>query len=79
MTKARHTYHIEYYLDGAYEQSTRSICVCASSKEEAWEKATYEIIPEKEDGKIPYGAWVSSVTYQNGNSKRFNTWCGKPY
>lgn len=78
MTKARHTYHIEYLMNSAVDMP-KSVCVCASSKFEAWDKATYEIIPAKEDGHIPYGAWVASVTFQNGNYKTFNTFCGKPY
>ena len=77
MTKRTHTYHIEYYLNGAFEEQ-RSICVAASSKFEAWDKAVYEIIPEK-DGRCPYSAWVASVTFQNGNYKTFNTSCGNPY
>ena len=77
MTKAQHTYHIEYFLNGAYEEQ-RSVDVCASSKYEAWDKAVYEIIPEK-DGRCPYSAWVTSVTYQNGNSKTFNTSSGNPF
>lgn len=77
MKKRTHTYHIEYYLNGAFEMP-RSVCVVASSKAEAWDKAVYEIIPEKE-GRHPYGAWVASVTYANGNHKEFRTFCGNPY
>lgn len=75
--KARYTYHVEYYLDGEYEKPM-SIDVIASSKIDAYRQAVYEIIPAN-DGRCPYGAWVSSVTYSNGNHKEFNAFCGKPY
>lgn len=75
--KARFTYHVEYLLNGSYEEA-RSVDVIASSKTEAYDKAVYEIIPEKE-GRHPYGAWVASVTYANGNHKEFRTFCGNPY
>lgn len=67
----RFTYTVEYYLNGIYEDM-KIIDVVASSKAEAYDKAVYETIPEKE-GRIPYGAWVRSVTYKNGNHKVFNT------
>lgn len=75
--KARFTYHVEYLINGTYEEP-RSIDVIASSKPDAYDKAVYEIIPEKE-GRIPFSAWVASVTYANGNSKEFRTFCGNPY
>lgn len=52
--------------------------VLARSKADAYDKAVYEIIPPIE-GRLPYSAWVSSVTYNNGNYKKFNTHEGKPY
>ena len=50
----------------------KQIDLLANNKEEAYEKAFYEAIPERE-GEMPYSAWVSSVTYQNGNVRYFNT------
>ena len=46
----------------------------AGSKAEAYDKVVYEILPE-----VPYSAWVSSVTYNNGNYREFNTHEGMPY
>lgn len=69
-------YHVKYRLFQAGEES--SICVLANNKEEAYDEAVYEKIPELE-GIHPYSAWVASVTYQNGNYKTFNTFEGKPY
>ena len=57
---------------------TRHIDVIASSKAEAYDKAVYEEIMDREPFS-PYSAWVASVTYQNGNHRRFNTFEGKPY
>ena len=54
------------------------ITLLANNKEDAWEKAVYEDIPKKE-GEPPYSAWVISVTYNNGNYRKFNTCEGKPY
>lgn len=56
----------------------KHIDVIASSKEEAYDRAVYEVIPET-TGWYPYSAWVISVTYQNGNCKYFNTCDGLPY
>ena len=75
--KHRQVYHIEYRLDGSWSE-IKSVDVIASNKAEAYDLATYEAIPAKE-GRIPYSAWVASVTYQNGNYKRFNTFEGNPY
>lgn len=75
--KKRFTYHVCYLLDGIYSEE-KEIDVIASSKFEAYDLATYEKIPAKE-GRIPYGSYVSSVTYANGNYKRFNNHIGDPY
>ena len=56
----------------------RGVGLLAKSKTDAYDKAVYEEIPQKE-GCIPYSAWVYSVTYNNGNCTRFNTHEGKPY
>jgi hypothetical protein len=58
--------------------AVESIQVQASNTYAAYEKAFYEVIPEKE-GSLPYSAWVSSVMYNNGNAKLFNNFEGKPY
>lgn len=71
----RSTYTVRFNLYGANRDF---VDVVASSKEEAYDKAVYEVIP-KEFGEVPYSAWVDSVTYQNGNTKQFNTFEGKPY
>lgn len=57
----------------------RHIVVLADTKEEAYEKACWEKIPNVWKGSFPYSAWVMSVTYQNGNERIFNTHEGKPY
>lgn len=68
-------YTVSYKMHQA--SKVRKISVPAKSKWEAFDKASFEIIPDKEDG-YPYSVWVSSVTYQNGNYKLFNTFEGKP-
>ena len=72
----RQTYTVEYIVHQYGE--VKRICFASGSKALAWEKAVFELIP-KEEGAQPYAAWVTSVTYQNGNERRFNTHCGKPY
>lgn len=57
----------------------KQISVPANNKAAAYDKAVYEIIPDKE-GQIPYSAWVYSKTYQNGKIKLFHyTMEGYPY
>ena len=73
----RNAYYIKYKMYSA--DIVHGIGVVAGSKDEAWDVATYEAIPRKHEGEIPYSAWVSSVTYQNGNCRYFNTHEGKPY
>lgn len=75
MTKRRFVYHVNYIM--SLYGSESSIDVIASSKAEAYDLATFEAIPAKE-GSIPYGAYVSSVTYANGNYREFNTFVGNP-
>ena len=69
-------YYIKYknYKGG----DVSGIGVLANNKEDAYDKAVYESIPEKE-GTVPYSAWVDSVTYQNGKHKLFHTFEGNPY
>ena len=54
------------------------IDIVAKSKADAYDKATFEAIPERE-GSTPYSAWVSSVTYSNGKCHYFNTSEGNSY
>ena len=76
MAKTNHVYTVEYRLDQFSD--VRKIDVLASNKEEAYDKAIYEKLMDIEPYS-PYSAWVASVTYNNGNYKRFNTHEGKPY
>ena len=69
-------YTVAYRLWECAKEQT--IEVFAHNKEEAYEKADFEAIPEKH-GEFPYAAWVESVTYDNGKVKTFNTFEGKPY
>ena len=76
MATAVKTYHISYYLNGYFEE-VKGIDVLATSKYNAYIKATYEAIPEA-DGRLPYAVKVDSVTYANGNYREFNTIFGAP-
>ena len=69
-------YTVEYKLHSA--DQVHSISFLAKNKADAWDRAVYEEIP-KLTGEHPYSAWVYSVTYQNGNYRRFNTCEGLPY
>lgn len=69
-------YYVYYRMHSADE--AHGIQVSANSKYEAYDRATYELIPEKEHN-YPYSSWVHSVTYNNGNYKEFNTHEGMPY
>lgn len=71
----RNVYTVAYNLFG---QKKEKVYVIAQNKAEAYDIATFEIIP-KEEGRLPYSAWVESVTYQNGNTRTFNTFEGNPY
>ena len=62
-----YTVHYRMYLAA----DTKSISFLAKNKEDAYDKAVYEIIPNLEHAS-PYEAYVYSVTYQNGNQKIFN-------
>ena len=70
-------YYVKYKMNGFWEEE-KGICVPARNKAEAYDKATYEMIPELEES-VPYSSWVSSVTYNNGNCKYFNTFEGLAY
>ena len=56
----------------------RSISLLAKDKRDAYDRAFYEAIP-KQEGTVPYSAWLESVTYQNGNYRTFNNFEGNPY
>lgn len=70
------SYYIRYKMHETAE--VKGLNVLAKTKKEAYDKAVYEEIPYYE-GELPYCAWVSSVTYRNGNHTLFNTHEGKPY
>ena len=67
-----HVYHVKYKNHSADE--VHGVDVLARNKEEAYDKDIYETLENP-----PYSAWVSSVTYNNGNCRIFNTFEGKPY
>ena len=69
-------YRVEYkaWENGEYKH----VDVLAKSVADAYTKAVYDVIL-KQDGSLPYSAWVASVTYNNGNYKMFNNFEGKPY
>lgn len=69
-------YTVEYKMHPA--DKLKFVTIFAKSKEDAWEKATYEAIPERE-GTQPYSSWTAAVKYQNGNYRQFNTFEGKPF
>ena len=69
-------YYVNYKMHSAGE--VKGIGFLAYSKDDAYDKAVYELIPENE-GSLPYSAWVHSVTYNNGNYRVFNTFEGNPY
>lgn len=64
-------YTVKYRLDGKWSEP-KSISFLAKNKFDAYDKATFELIPEK-DGRMPYSSWVYSVTYNNGNEHVFKT------
>ena len=70
------SYYVKYKMHSAGE--VLGICVNARSKEEAYDKACYEAIPNREY-ELPYSTWVFEVTYANGKRKFFNTCEGHPY
>lgn len=69
-------YYVKYRTWAMGEE--KGIQVIARNKEEAYDTAVYELIPEVEH-ESPYSAWVYSVTYNNGNYHLFNTSEGNPY
>ena len=71
-----HVYCVRYRLYRTHKEQL--VDVLARNKFEAYDKAVYEVIPEKE-GHCPYSAWVSSVTYNSGTCHKFNTCEGMPW
>lgn len=69
-------YCVHYRMHSAGQEN--AIFVTAENKSAAYDKATFESIPEKE-GEHPYSTWVVSVTYSNGRYHRFNTCEGLAY
>ena len=69
-------YYVKYIMWELDEE--KGVEVHAKDKYDAYDKAVFELIPDKE-GQCPYAAWVESVTYNNGNYKVFNTSCGNPF
>jgi hypothetical protein len=69
-------YTVKYRM--AFADQERFVDVLAANKAQAYDKATYEVIPAKE-GAVPYSSWVSAVTYNNGNYHTFNTCEGLAY
>lgn len=74
--KTMYAYWVKY-RNNAYGEE-KGIQIPACNKEQAYDKAVYELIPQRE-GSLPYSAWVESVTYNNGNWHHFNTCEGNPY
>lgn len=70
-------YYVKYRMGGIYNQE-KGIAVLARNKADAYDKAVYDEIP-KIEMQLPYSAWVTSVTYNNGNCRYFNTSEGNPY
>lgn len=70
--KRRNVYTVNYMEHDA-DYRGRSINVIASNKEDAYVEAMNKL------GWCVYAAWVTSVTYNNGNERQFNTFAGKPY
>ena len=69
-------YSVEYKLTSTGKVNT--VGIVAKNKVDAWDKATFEEIPRL-TGEQAYSSWVSSVTYSNGNYRKFNNFEGKPY
>lgn len=70
-------YYVKYKMNGVWDEE-KGIDLLAKNAADAYDKAFYEAIPAKE-GRLPYSAWVYSVTYNNGNCHYFNTIEGLAY
>lgn len=69
-------YKVNYRMHFAADE--KQVEVVAKNKFEAYDWATYEVIPAVE-GSVPYSSWVSAVLYANGKTKDFNTTEGNGY
>ena len=69
-------YAVRYKMYSADEEKVVSLL--AKNKFDAYDRATYELIP-KVEGQVPYSSWVNSVTYNNGKVHYFNTIEGLAY
>lgn len=76
MVGRRNVYTIHYRTWKWGEE--KEVFAIASTKAQAYDKAVFELIP-KVEGELPYSAWVSGVTFQNGNYRTFNTCDGMAY
>lgn len=76
MKKSNNAYTVKFLLDGWYHDEG-TLCVLAHSKEDAYNKAIKVIF--NTFGKEPFGAYVYSVTYQNGNYRLFDNDYGNAY
>ena len=65
-------YTVEYKEHLA--SGVKFVTVLANNKQDAWESAVFDLV-----SPAPYSAWVTGVTYKNGNTRHFNTFEGKPY
>lgn len=70
-------YYVKYRMHQFGE--VKGVDFLARTKSDAYDKAVYEIIPTQNDGRMPYSAWVYSVTYNNGNHRVFDTDESRPY
>lgn len=69
-------YRVSYRMHSAADE--KQVEVSAKSKADAYDWATYEVIPAIE-GTVPYSSWVVAVLYANGKMKDFNTVEGMAY
>lgn len=70
------TYYIKYLLHGWFSEE-KGISVVAKSKADAFDIAL-EMINIKE-GRYPFGAYVHSVTFKNGDHRMFSNTYGDAY
>ena len=72
----RRTYSVHYKMHSA--DDVKNVCIIASDKWDAYDRARWEVIPEKE-GCEPYSAWVDNYTTQAGREVKIkNAFEGNP-
>ena len=69
-------YRVKYKMYSSSDE--KYLEVSAKNKAEAYDWATYEVIPSVE-GSVPYSSWVDAVLCANGKEHIFNTFEGNPY